>query len=175
MDPEGASTLIKSDGTFPDILAPFVPTPQDVVDRMLELAGVTSADLVYDLGCGDGRILISAARKYGARGLGVDMEPYRVTESQNNAKSAGVEHLLTFKLQDAMTVDLSPANVITLYLVEWSTVRLQQRILRYAQAGSRIVSHSFGMDSWTPEMVEKFVDTKGEPRTLYLWIVPERS
>ncbi|HUE82963.1 MAG TPA: class I SAM-dependent methyltransferase [Pyrinomonadaceae bacterium] len=131
--------------------------------------------LVYDLGCGDGRILISAARKYGARGFGVDMEPYRVTESQNNAKSAGVEHLVTFKLQDAMTVGLSPATVVTLYLVEWSTVRLQQRILRHAQAGSRIVSHSFGMDSWTPEIVEKFVDAKGETRTLYLWIVPERS
>lgn len=175
MDPEWARTLIKSDGTFPDILAPFVPTPQDVVDRMLELAGVTSADLVYDLGCGDGRILISAARKYGARGFGVDMEPYRVTESQNNAKSAGVEHLLTFKLQDAMTVDLSPATVVMLYLVEWSTVKLQQRILRHAQADSRIVSHSFGMHSWTPEVVEKFVDAQGETHTLYLWIGPQRN
>ena len=155
------------------ILAPFVPTPQDVVERMLQLAEVTSQDLVYDLGCGDGRIIITAARKYGARGVGVDIEPYRVTESQSNAKKCGVEHLVTFSLQDAMTVDLSPATVVLLYLVHWSTSKLQQIIKRQVKPGTRIVSHSFGMGNWTPLKTEKFTDASGKDRTLYLWLVDD--
>jgi len=109
---------------FPDILAPFMPTPHEVVERMLRLAAVTSKDMVYDLGCGDGRIPIAAARDFGARGVGFDIEPYRVAESHANAKKAGVEHLVEFRLQDAQTVDLSPASVVTLYLVQWSMLRL---------------------------------------------------
>jgi predicted RNA methylase len=97
----------------PQSLAPFVPTPQDVVERMLELAHVTKDDVVYDLGCGDGRIPITAATKYGAHGVGVDIDPQRIAESQANAKAAGVESLVRFKLQDAMTVDVSPATVVT--------------------------------------------------------------
>ena len=105
------------------ILAPYVPTPLDVVERMLELAQVTSRDTIYDLGCGDGRIVITAARKYGARGVGVDIEQHWATESQTNAQQAGVEDLVTFSAADALTVDLTPATVVTLYLVEWSTAR----------------------------------------------------
>src|SRR4029434_6355086 len=101
----------------PASLAPYVPTPQEVVDQMLSLAEVTSKDVVYDLGCGDGRIPITAAQKYGARAIGVDIEPQRITESNANAKAAGVEKLVTFSLQDAMTVDVSDATVVTLYLL----------------------------------------------------------
>ena len=158
------------DGVPRYILAPFVPTPDDVVERMLHIADVTSRDLVYDLGCGDGRIIITAASKYGARGVGVDIEPYRVAESQSCAKKAGVEDLVTFSLQDAMTMDLSPATVIMLYLVQWSTSKLQPIIRRQVRPGTRIVSHNFGLDDWTPVKTEKFTDASGWARTLYLWI-----
>jgi cyclopropane fatty-acyl-phospholipid synthase-like methyltransferase len=151
------------------ILAPFVPTPEDVVERMLQLAEVTSRDLVYDLGCGDGRIIITAATKYGARGVGVDIEPYWVAESRSSAKQAGVDHLVRFSLEDAMTVDLSAATVVMLYLVHWSTSKLQPIIKRQVKPGTRIVSHSFAMDDWTPEKTETFTDASGSVRRLYLW------
>lgn len=162
------------------ILAPFVPTPEDVVERMLQLAEVTSRDLIYDLGCGDGRIIITAARKYRARGVGLDIEPYWVAEAQSNAKKAGVEDLVTFSVQDALTVDISLATVVMLYLVHWSTSMLQPIIRRQVQPGTRIISHSFGVDDGTAIKTEKFTDASGQVRTLYLWIVadgvrPERS
>ena len=129
-----------------------------------------SEDLVYDLGCGDGRIIIAAAKQCGARGLGVDIEPYWVEGSQANAKQAGVDQLVTFKLQDALTVDLSPASVVMLYLVEWSTRKFRAPITSMVKPGTRIVSHSFSMDNWAPVKVGKFVDANGDARTLYLWI-----
>jgi SAM-dependent methyltransferase len=152
------------------VLAPFLPTPPEVVDRMLELGEVTRQDTVYDLGCGDGRIIITAASKYGARGVGVDIEPYRVAESQSNAQAAGVEQLVTFKQQDAMTVDLSAATVVTLYLVGWSTEMLQPIIAKTGRPGTRIISHNFGNRDWTPTKTEKFTDEDGKKHTLYLWI-----
>ncbi|MCM3905168.1 MAG: class I SAM-dependent methyltransferase [Pyrinomonadaceae bacterium] len=157
-------------GTPMYILAPFVPTPADVVERMLQLGAVTSQDIVYDLGCGDGRVIIAAAKKYGARGIGFDIEPYRVTESQSNAQAAGVEQLVTFKHQDAMTVDLSDATVVMVYLVHWSTEKLRPLIAKTARAGTRIISHNFGMGDWTPITTERFTDEGGNPRTLHLWI-----
>lgn len=156
------------------ILAPFVPTPTDVVERMLQLAEVTRRDLVYDLGCGDGRILITAATKYGARGLGVDIEPHWVAEARSCAKKAGVDHLVTFSLQDAMTVDLSAATVVMLYLVQCSTPMLQPIIKRQVKPGTRVVSHSFAMGDWTPDKTETFTDASGSVRRLYLWIVGEQ-
>ena len=155
------------------ILAPYVPTPQDVVERMLELAQVTSRDILYDLGCGDGRIVITAATKYGAGGVGIDIEPYWVTESQTNAQKAGVEDLVTFSLNDALTVDLTGATVLTLYLVEWSTAKLQPIIRSQVKAGTRIVSHSFGVDmaDWKPNQTETFIDSTGVARRLHVWIV----
>jgi SAM-dependent methyltransferase len=158
-------------GTPLYILAPFVPTPPDVVDRMLQLGEVTSQDSVYDLGCGDGRIIIAAAKKCGARGVGLDIEPYRVAESQSNAQAAGVEQLVTFKHQDAMTVDLSEATVVMIYLVHWSTEKLLPIIAKAARAGTRVISHNFGMADWTPIRTEEFRDKGGETHTLYLWIV----
>lgn len=151
------------------MLAPYVPTPQDVVERMLELAGVGPGDVVYDLGCGDGRLVITAARKYGARGVGVDIEPERISESQANAKAAGVESLVTFRLQDAMTVDVSEATVVTLYLLSSSNLKLRPMLTRQLRPGSRVVSHAFSMGDWKPEKVETFTDANGSTRTLFLW------
>ena len=140
---------------------------------MLQLADVTSRDLVYDLGCGDGRIIITVASKYGARGVGVDIEPYWVAESRSNAEKAGVDHLVTFNLQDAMTVDLSAATVVMLYLVEWSTAKLQPIIKQQVKPGTRVVSHSFAMRDWTPVRTETFTDASGSVRRLYLWVVDD--
>lgn len=154
----------------PKDLAPYVPTPQDVVERMLALAKVTSSDVVYDLGCGDGRIVVTAARKYGAKGVGVDFNPDRIKESEANARAAGVEHLVSFRLQDAMTVDVSPATVVTLYLLSSSNAKLRPILTRQLRPGARIVSHAFGMGDWTPEATDTFLDGSGIQRTLYRWV-----
>jgi ribosomal protein L11 methylase PrmA len=150
-------------------LAPFVPTPQDVVDRMLTLAEVTSADTVYDLGCGDGRIVITAAKKYGAHGVGFDIDPQRIKESTENARAAGVENLVSFKQQDVVTVDVSPATVVTLYLLTASNLKLRPLLTKELKPGSRIVSHMFSMGDWEPAKVDNFTNQEGFPRTLYLW------
>jgi precorrin-6B methylase 2 len=150
-------------------LAPYVPTPQDVVDRMLAFAGVGKDDLVVDLGCGDGRIPISAAKTYGARGLGVDIDPQRIAEANANAKAAGVTHLVTFKLQDAMTTDLSQATVVTLYLLSSSNLKLRPILTRQLKPGTRIVAHNFAMGDWEAEKVETFQDKEGRSRTIYRW------
>jgi SAM-dependent methyltransferase len=153
----------------PASLAPYVATPQDVVDRMLALAEVTEKDVVYDLGCGDGRIVITAAQKHGARGVGVDIDPQRITESEANARKAGVEKLVSFKLQDALTVDVSKATVVTLYLLSASNMKLRPLLTRQLAPGSRIVSHAFSMGDWEPAKVEQYDDAQGITRTLYLW------
>lgn len=150
-------------------LAPYVPTPQDVVDRMLLLAGVTKSDVVYDLGCGDGRIPITAARKYGARGFGVDIDPQRIAEANANAKAAGVQHLVTFMLQDAMKTDVSSASVVTTYLLTASNLKLRPLLTKQLKPGSRIVTHSFGMGDWTPEKADSFTDAEGRNRMLFLY------
>lgn len=150
---------------------PYVPTPADVVDRMLALGNVTSSDVVYDLGCGDGRIVVAAAKKYGARAVGFDIDPDRIRESEANAKAAGVEHLVSFKQQDILTVDLSPASVVTLYLLSEWNLRLRPALTSQLKPGSRIVSHAFTMGDWEPEKTEVFTDSGGSPRSLYRWIV----
>jgi SAM-dependent methyltransferase len=150
-------------------LAPYVPTPQEVVDRMLKLAQVTKDDIVYDLGCGDGRIPITAAKVYGARAVGVDIDPQRIAESNANAKAAGVTHLVTFTLQDALKTDVSEATVVTLYLLSASNVRLRPILTRQLEPGARIVAHNFGMGDWKPDKIETFTDSAGSRRTLYLW------
>jgi SAM-dependent methyltransferase len=150
-------------------LAPYVPTPQDVVERMLELAQVGRGDTVYDLGCGDGRLVITAAKKYGAHGVGVDIDPERIAESRANAKKEGVEALVQFKLEDALAVDVSPATVVTLYLLSSSNMKLRPILTRQLKAGGRIVSHQFSMGDWPPEKTDTFTDSNGATRTLYLW------
>lgn len=149
--------------------APFVATPPDVVERMLKLADVRSDDVVYDLGCGDGRIVIAAARNYGARGVGVDINPVRIEEAQRNARRAGVEHLVTFRVEDALTTDVSDATVVTLYLVSALNVKLRPRLTAQLRPGARVVSHNFPMGDWEPDRVEVFTSADGQSRTLYLW------
>ena len=150
-------------------LAPYVPTPQDVVEKMLELAGVTKQDVVYDLGCGDGRLVITAAKKHGARGVGVDIDPERVAESRANAKAAGVEHLVSFRQEDALATDVSEASVVTLYLLSSSNLKLRPALTRQLKPGARIVSHAFGMGDWEPERSVDYQDANGSSRRLYLW------
>jgi SAM-dependent methyltransferase len=150
-------------------LAPYVPTPQEVVDRMLRLAQVDKGDVVYDLGCGDGRIPITAAKRFGARGVGVDIDPQRIAEANANAKKEGVTGLVSFRLQDAMTTDLSPATVVTLYLLSASNLKLRPILTKQLKPGARIVSHAFSMGDWQAEKVDTFTDSAGSTRTLYLW------
>jgi SAM-dependent methyltransferase len=151
-------------------LAPYVPTPADVVDRMLTLAKVGPADVVYDLGCGDGRIVIAAASKFGARGVGIDIDAGLVKQAEANAAAAGVEGRVRFAVQDAMTVDVSDATVVTLYLLSASNVKLRPILTRQLRRGARIVSHNFAIGDWEPDTVDTFKDVGGATRTLYLWM-----
>jgi SAM-dependent methyltransferase len=152
-------------------LAPFVVTPADVVDRMLRLAAVGPRDIVYDLGSGDGRIVIAAAKTFGARGVGLDIDPALVAQATANAKSAGVANRVSFRLQDAMTADVSEATVVTVYLLAASNVKLRPRLQAQLRTGSRIVAHNFGMGDWDPQTVDTFVDAAGTTRTLMLWTI----
>ncbi len=155
--------------------APYVATPPDVVDRMLDLASITSRDILYDLGCGDGRIVIAAARKFGARGVGVDIDPVRIAEAQQNAARAQVEHLVTFRLQDALDTDVSEATVVTLYLLSAQNVALRPTLTRQLRPGARIVSHNYAMGDWDPDVVDTFTSADGQSRTLYLWKADRRE
>jgi ribosomal protein L11 methylase PrmA len=137
---------------------------------MLQLGGVKKGDIVYDLGCGDGRIPITAARLYGARGVGVDIDPQRIAESNTNAKAAKVEHLVSFRLQDALTTDVSQATVVTLYLLSASNLKLRPILTRQLRPGARIVAHNFGMGDWQADTVDTFTDAEGRVRTLYLYV-----
>jgi precorrin-6B methylase 2 len=166
--PAGSPTVPQKRPDAPQ-LAPYVPTPQDVVDRMLAFAGVGKDDLVVDLGCGDGRIPITAAKTYGARGLGVDIDPQRIAEASANAKAAGVTHLVSFKLQDAMTTDVSQATVVTLYLLSSSNLKLRPILTRQLKPGARIVAHNFALGDWEAEKIETFQDKEGRSRTIYRW------
>jgi tRNA G37 N-methylase Trm5 len=150
-------------------LAPYVPTPQDVVDRMLAVAQVTSNDVVYDLGSGDGRIVITAAKKYGARGVGIDIDSERISESRRNARDAGVTNLVEFRRGDILQADVSKATVVMLYLVSSANMKLRPLLTRQLSPGARVVSHTFGMGDWVPEKVERFKDAQGDDRAIYLW------
>ena len=171
IDASGLSSVSRKTTTAQDgqSLAPYVPTPREVVDRMLQLAEVTSDDIVYDLGSGDGRIPISAARDYGARGVGVDIDPERIAEANANARREGVTDRVTFILGDAMATDVSEASVVPLYLLSSSNLKLRPILTSQLSAGTRIVSHAFNMGDWQPDAVESFNDSRGNPRTLYLW------
>jgi SAM-dependent methyltransferase len=150
-------------------LAPYVPSSTEVVERMLTLAKVGPNDVVYDLGCGDGRIVIAAAKKYGARGVGVDIDPARINEAIANARKAGVEKLVAFKLQDALKTDVSEASVVTLYLLTFGNLQLRPILQKQLKPGSRIVAHNYGMGNWEPDAVDTFKDSNGGTKTLYLW------
>jgi SAM-dependent methyltransferase len=149
----------------------FVPTPFKIVDRMLELAEVHEADVVYDLGCGDGRILIAAAKKYRARGVGFDIDPERVKDSLENVNVNDVGRLVTIKQADIFTLDLSGATVITLYLLPELNVKLIPQ-LEKLKPGCRIVSHAFGMRGIKPNKIVTVPLPGGVSRSIYLWITP---
>jgi ribosomal protein L11 methylase PrmA len=137
---------------------------------MLRLAGTTGSDVVYDLGSGDGRIPIAAARQYGARGVGIDIDPRRIEESRANAKAAGVESLVEFRLQNALEADVSDATVVTLYMLASGNAALRPILTRQLRPGARIVSHAFSMGpTWPAETVEHFTSARGDEVTLYLW------
>jgi len=150
-------------------IAPYVPTPQEVVDRMLELAEVSDGDVVYDLGSGDGRIVITAAARYGVKAVGFEISPGLVKRARDNIKEAGLEHLVEIREEDIRTVDLSPATVVTLYLYPGANLRLRSMIQRQLKPASRVISHQFTMGSWKPDRVEQITDLTGILRTLYLW------
>jgi SAM-dependent methyltransferase len=153
----------------PDIL--FVPTPQEVVDKMLELAKVKKTDLVYDLGCGDGIIVVTAAKKYGCKAVGYDIDPERVKDSLARVKKAKVGKLVKIEEKDIFKLDLSKANVITLYLLPELNVKLIPQ-LKKLKKGSRIVSHDFDMEGVTPDKVVKVKTKDGDEKTVYLWTTP---
>jgi cyclopropane fatty-acyl-phospholipid synthase-like methyltransferase len=151
-------------------LAPYAPTPMDVVDRMLALAAVTKEDTLIDLGCGDGRIAIRAAQTFGTRAIGVDIDPQRIEESKANARAAGVEHLTEFRVENALTTDVSNATVVTLFLGSEGNARLRPRLQQHLKPGARIVSHAFSMGpAWPADKVDRFTSEQGDVVTLYLW------
>jgi SAM-dependent methyltransferase len=149
----------------PDV--PYVPTPEPVVQAMLKLAGVQKNDVVYDLGCGDGRIVITAAKQYGARGVGVDINPERIREARANAKAAGVEELVKFVEADLFQADIKEATVVTLYLLPNINLKLRPKLWSDLKPGTRVVSHAFDMGDWKPEKTDQ-VDF----RNVYYWTIP---
>ncbi len=160
-EPEATTSQVDRD-------VPFVPTPEAVVDEMLQVANVNQNDVIYDLGSGDGRIVISAAQKYGARGVGIDVDPALVERANENARQAGVEDRAEFVQQDLFATDISDASVVTLYLLPEINLKLRPKLLEELEPGTRIVSHAFDMGDWEPEQV---VEVDG--RTIYYWVVPE--
>ena len=149
---------------------PFVPTPQEVVDEMLKMANVGRDDVVYDLGCGDGRLVITAVKKFGAkRGVGVDIDPQRIKESNENAKAAGVADRVKFIEQDLFKADFREATVVTLYLLPDVNLRLRPKLWTDLKPGTRVVSHAFDMGDWPPEKTANV-----ELRTIYFWTIPAK-
>jgi ubiquinone/menaquinone biosynthesis C-methylase UbiE len=148
------------------INAPYVTSSESIVDAMLKLAGVTAADTVYDLGCGDGRIVIAAAKKFGAHGVGVDINPARIAEARENARAAGVESLVRFETRDLFDTGIGEASVVMLYLLPDINLRLRPKLLRELKPGTRVVSHDFNMGDWKPEKEEVV-----EGSRVYLWRV----
>jgi SAM-dependent methyltransferase len=161
---------------WPQDSIPFVPSPMLVVERMLQLAEVTKDDILYDLGSGDGRIVIAAAKKFGVRAVGVDLNSTLVEQARRKAAEEGVSHLVEFRAADGLTVDISQATVVTLYMFKWFNNQIRPK-LQLLKPGSRIVAHDFDIDDWKPTKIE-FVNPADdpsseltEPRTLYLWKV----
>jgi SAM-dependent methyltransferase len=150
-------------------LAPFDPTPQEVVERMLTLAAIQKGDLVYDLGAGDGRVVITAAKKYGVKAVGYELDPGLVKLARENVRKQGVEKLVEIREQDFMSVDLSPATVVTLYLSQDGNLALRSKLLRELRPEARVVSYTFDMGDWQPRIVESYRDAGGDRHILYLW------
>jgi cyclopropane fatty-acyl-phospholipid synthase-like methyltransferase len=158
---------------------PFVPTPIEVIDKMLGLAEVKKGDVVYDLGSGDGRIVIRAAQKFGVRAVGIEMDRLLLAKARKDAKSAGVAHLVEFRAEDALKADISKATVVTLYMLPWFNEAMKPNLQKYLKPGARIVAHDFGIEGWEPEKTEKLAEIEIKPgglrhqHTLFLWQMPK--
>lgn len=165
----GAAVALAQDAPprRPDVI--YVPTPEAVVEAMLQVANVGKNDIVYDLGCGDGRIPVTAARKYGARGVGIDIDPQRIREANENVAKNKVGDLVKIVQGDLFEQDLSQATVVTLYLLPSLNVKLMPKLMKELKPGTRIVSHAFDMGDWKPE---KELDVDG--RKVYYWTIPKR-
>jgi len=159
-----------------DNLGPYVPTPQEVVDEMLKLAQVKKGDVVYDLGCGDGRIVITAAKRFGARGVGVEYDAKVAKLAIDNVKKEKLEGAVTILHEDAFKVDVSPATVVTLFLLPESNLKLRPILQAKLKPGARIVAHNFDLGDWKPARTVQVKDREGVRHTLYLWkIEPEKK
>src|SRR5918996_1659111 len=154
---------------------PFVPTPIAVVDRMLEMAEVQKGDVVYDLGSGDGRIVIRAAKKFGVRGVGIEMDKTLIEKARKSAQEEDVSHLVEFRSEDALKADISPATVITLYMLPWFNTAMKSKFQLMLRPGARIVAHDFGIEGWEPDKTEKLPEIETHPNgykhqhVIYLW------
>jgi len=168
-----AARLVSAQDTIP-----FVPSPMHVVQKMIEVAEIKKGDILYDMGSGDGRIVIEAAKKYGVKGVGIDLNPELVAKARENAEKEGVSHLVEFRAQDGLTVDISEATVVTLYMFKWFNNALRPK-LQQLKPGSRVVAHDFDIDDWKPTRIESIgpptdgTSDYAESRTLYIWKVGE--
>ena len=158
----------KPSSRAPDVI--FVPTPQEVVEEMLKVANVKKGDVLYDLGSGDGRIPVTAAKKYGVRAVGIDIDPERIREANENARKAGVARLVQFRQEDLFRANIAEATVVTLYLLPDLNAKLRPRLWKVLKPGTRIVSHQFDMGEWKPQ---KQLEVEG--RTVYFWTIPARK
>jgi SAM-dependent methyltransferase len=174
------SLLVCCGAAFPqeaEKLAPYYPTPLTIVEKMLDLGGLKAGEKMFDLGSGDGRIVIMAAKKFGARGLGIELDQRLVDKSRDNARAAGVAERVSFVQGDVLTADISKASVVTVYLLPGLIGELQQRFTGELRPGTRIVSHAFGMTGWAPDKtgmvrLSHAHRGQGDESRLYLWIVP---
>jgi SAM-dependent methyltransferase len=153
---------------------PYVPTKEPVLDRMLQMARVRPGDVLYDLGCGDGRIVIAAARRFGIRGVGIDIDPARIAEAQENARKAGVSDRVRFIQGDLFDADIRDATVVTLYLLPEVNLKLRPKLLSDLKPGTRIVSHNYDMGDWKPEQTAKLT-VDGVEHVVYMWTVTRRA
>ncbi len=164
----------KATGDYPEEI-PFVPTPIEVVDKMLELAEIKKGDVLYDLGSGDGRIVIRAAKKYGIRAVGIEMDRLLLAKARKDAKAAGVSHLVQFRSEDALKADISAATAITLYMLPWFNEKIKPNFKKMLKPGARIVAHDFGIAGWEPDKTVKLPGYEVKPggykhqHVLYLW------
>jgi precorrin-6B methylase 2 len=161
----GAPAVLRT----PDVR--YEPSEMDVVQAMLRMADVKPGDVVYDLGCGDGRIVIAAVRQANARGVCVDIDPRRIAESRENARLAGVSDRIRFLNQDLLATDISSATVVMLFLSGQLNLKVRPKLLRELKSGTRIVSHWHDMGDWAPQQTER-VTSGGRERPVYLWTIP---
>ena len=152
---------------------PYVPTKEPIVERMLRMAKVKQGDVLYDLGCGDGRIVITAAKQFGIRGVGIDIDPQRIAEAEENARKAGVADRVKFIKGDLFEANIEPATVVTLYLLPEVNMRLRPKLLSDLKPGSRVVSHNYDMGDWKPEQTAK-ITVEGTEHTVYAWTIPKK-